>query len=455
MHNFLKIIEKNNFFLFLLIISIFFLNTFYGLENGGDAYLKIFFSENIHQIKNNKEFLDFINSSHHLSRWSLILPLTLFTTFIKNPFVLNLIFSFFLFISSYCYLYKILPNENKNNYFLLLTLLIMLPFQSRFFSQPMTEYLSFISLLICMIYLVSNLKKKILLASIFFFISYGSKITNLYFLPGILIYLFFNSSKKDIINFLFILLIFFFFESLLFNWIFELDFGRAQHLLFGSHIQISKINYGYINYISTIYDKLFFSSDILKKNIYGIVIILFFLFNIFYTFSRKLKSFSILAFANVSYFIIYVFFALKINNNYIIIEPAGIPRHYFIFVNFTLFLIFEYLLFFLFKKTNYIKLIFLSGIFSIFIFSFFSTNNFKHKLNYNKLINSHEVLYFEKIKDKKMLIFMNEFYHLETDDIDIIKKTIIELDRDFIGCKKNLSKRPCLNDLRTKNIKYD
>jgi hypothetical protein len=183
---------------------------------------------------------------------------------------------------------------------------------------------------------------------------------------------------------------------------------------------------------------LFFSSDILKKNIYGIVIILFFLFNIFYTFSRKLKGFSILAFANVSYFIIYVFFALKINNNYIIIEPAGIPRHYFIFVNFTLFLIFEYLLFFLFKKTNYIKLIFLSGIFSIFIFSFFSTNNFRHKLNYNKLINSHEVLYFEKIKDKKMLIFMNEFYHLETDDIGIIKKTIIELDRDFIGCKKNL-----------------
>ena len=452
LHNFFKSIEKYKDIFFLLIVSIFFLNSFYGLENGGDGYLKIFFAENIYQIKSEKEFLNSINSTHHLSRWSLVLPLILFANFIKNPFILNFIFSYFIFIISYYYLFRILPKKDKINYFLLLIFLIMLPFQARFYSQPLTEYISFISLFICMTYLISDFKKKILLSSIFFFISYGSKITNLYFLPGILIFLIFNDSKKNTLKFLTILSILFIFEILLFNWVFNLDFGRAHFLSSGSHMEIIKTNYGYIDYISTIYDKLFFSSSVLKKNIYGIIIILFFLFNIFYIYFRKYKFFSILAFANLSYFIIYVFFSLKINGNYIIMEPAGIPRHYFIFINFTIFLILEWLLFFFFNKNSYVKLFFLFGIFSILIFSFFSSGNLKHKLNYNNFVNDHKIIYFDKIKDEKMLIFMNEFYQLKNNNLDTLKYNILELDKNFIGCKNNLLKRPCIKDLRKKDI---
>ena len=133
-------------------------------------------------------------------------------------------------------------------------------------------------------------------------------------------------------------------------------------------------------------------------------------------------------------------------------EPAGIPRHYFIFINFTIFLILEWLLFFFFNKNSYVKLFFLFGIFSILIFSFFSSGNLKHKLNYNKFVNDHKIIYFDKIKDEKMLIFMNKFYQLKNNNLDTLKYNILELDKNFIGCKNNLLKRPCIKDLRKKDI---
>ena len=44
---------------------------------------------------------------------------------------------------------------------------------------------------------LNNKDKNLLIPAIFFFISYGAKVTNLYFLPGIIFYMYLNNDKKN------------------------------------------------------------------------------------------------------------------------------------------------------------------------------------------------------------------------------------------------------------------
>ncbi len=107
-NNFLEFFSKNINFFFIFTISFHFFSSFYGLENGGDAYIKIFFSNNFDYLKDEMEFLNSINASHHVSRWTIIIPLIIVSEFINNPFYLNFAYSFVIFISTYYFVfYKI------------------------------------------------------------------------------------------------------------------------------------------------------------------------------------------------------------------------------------------------------------------------------------------------------------------------------------------------------------
>lgn len=453
-NNSIKFFENNSKLFFIIVISFFFLLSFYGLENGGDSYIKIFFVNNNNFLINELNFLNEINATHHISRWTLVLPLLFFSKFIDNPYLLNFLFSMFFFISTFFFLYWILQKENKIKYFLILIVIISLPFQSRYYSQPLTEYISFISILICCIYL-NNKDKNLLIPAIFFFISYGAKVTNLYFLPGIIFYMYLNNDKKNIAKFLFFLFILFLIESLCFNIIFNLNFGRAELLLSGSHLSIVEKNYQFLTYISTILDKLFFSEISFRKNLYGFIILNLFLFNLFYVYKYKKKFFSIIAFINISYFLIYVLFILKIENKYIVIEPSNVPRHYLIFVSLSIFLVLENL-FQIFAKYSNKSIYLIIFIFSILIFkSLIYQNNLIYKLNINSIGKGYDKIYFNIKKDKELFLFLNKYYNLEKNNFPNLITEIKAINKYFIGCEKKLNKRPCVKSLRKGNIIYN
>ena len=165
--SFFNFFLKNINIFFILLISLHYLSSFYGLENGGDAYIKIFFSNNSKFLKDEILFLNSINASHHISRWVLVVPLIIFSEFFSNPFFLNFIFCFFLFLVSYFFLFINIPGT-KNDIFLILILLILLPFQNRYFSQTLTEYLSFILIFLSCLFLLKK-RKKIFIYQLFYF----------------------------------------------------------------------------------------------------------------------------------------------------------------------------------------------------------------------------------------------------------------------------------------------
>ena len=276
---------KNIKFFFILTISIHYLNSFYGLENGGDAYIKIFFSNNFNFLKDELVFLNSINASHHISRWTLVLPLIIFSEFFTNPFYLNFVFSFIIFIISYFFVFINISGP-KSKIFLILVILIILPFQNRYFSQPLTEYLSFtLVFLSCLLLLKKN--NYIYISAILFFLSYGVKVTNLYFLPGIFFFLLLKNTKFYSFKFLTILFFLFLLETFFFNIIFSLNFGRLEFLFFGNHLDLVTEQYYYPTYLLAISNKLFFNLNNTKDLFYCLIFILFFIFNIFYVYKFK------------------------------------------------------------------------------------------------------------------------------------------------------------------------
>ena len=123
--------------------------------------------------------------------------------------------------------------------------------------------------------MLNNKKFSIYISAILFFLSYGVKITNLYFLPGIIFYIFFRKSKSDLIKFIFILFLLFLIETVLFNILFSFDFGRLELLLFGNHLEVIKSSYYFNSYISTVRNKLFLNSDDIKHFYYSTIFVFF------------------------------------------------------------------------------------------------------------------------------------------------------------------------------------
>ena len=453
-NNFLEFFSKNINFFFIFTISFHFFSSFYGLENGGDAYIKIFFSNNFDYLKDEMEFLNSINASHHVSRWTIIIPLIIVSEFINNPFYLNFAYSFVIFISTYYFVfYKI---EKKNNEkFLILVILILFPYQQRFFSQPLTEYLSFIFIFLSCLVLLNNKKFSIYISAILFFLSYGVKITNLYFLPGIFFYIFFRKSKSDSIKFIFILFLLFLIETVLFNILFSFDFGRLELLLFGNHLEVIKSSYYFNSYISTVRNKLFINSDDIKHFYYSTIFVIFFLLNFYYIYKYKYNKFSIIAFVNISYFFIYVFFSYKIDDKWFILEPSMLARHYYIYINLTLFLFIELIISFIFqKKDNYKNIINISLM--IFIFLNF-VNNFKTLDfdDFNKYSKETNKIFFNKYKDEIMISYLVDFYELDDNKFKDLKFKIQSMSESFKNCENKAKMRPCVLDLRLRKVTYN
>lgn len=233
-----RIATPENRVLFLLILfTLFFrLLTVVNIETGGDAAGVWFYAKKLYYG------IPYDTWSHHAARFGMIIPVYLVQTIFGTHPVVYYITPLLFFLLQVIFLYEVgLRAHSIKVAFLGSLLLIFFPQMFRHAVQIKPGGFCAVYILIS-VYFLFKCKDDdhpmvyILLSSISFFLAYMTKVTSLFFLPGIALSLWILKKRiKYVVVFGFILFVLFVCETAFYRFFTDFTFGRMS-IIMGSHL---------------------------------------------------------------------------------------------------------------------------------------------------------------------------------------------------------------------------